>query len=60
VHNSSSYVIGVHARLDLDGSIGLGNARARHPLRHFGRRIADVDLAAGDIVFATFRVPSTW
>ena len=41
----------VHRRLDHDVAIGLRHAVC-HPRGHFGQRVADVDLTAGDVVFA--------
>ena len=41
----------VHHRLDGDLAVGLRHA-LRHPRRHVGQRVADVDLAARDVVLA--------
>ena len=41
----------VDRRLDGDPAVGLRNAQ-RHLARHIGERIADVDLAAGDVVLS--------
>ena len=44
-------VLHVHQRFDRDLAVRLQHA-LRHPLGHFGERVADVDLAAGDVVLA--------
>ena len=42
----------VESRLDLDRPIGLRSA-ALHPARHVGRGVADIDLAAGNVVLSS-------
>src|SRR5215207_157217 len=50
-HDRAGDVFDVHHRLDHGLAVGLRHA-AGHALRHLGQRVADIDLAARDVVFA--------
>ena len=52
-------LLDVHRRLDRDPPVGLRHA-LRHLVGHLGQRVADVDLAAGDVVARGRRARSTW
>lgn len=49
--NRAGDVCHIHRRLLDDRAVGLRHA-ALHPLGHLGQGVADVDLAAGDVIFA--------
>ncbi len=51
VDHGASNIVDIHRRLDFDRAVGLRHTLF-HARRHIGRGIANVDLAAGDVVFA--------